>query len=113
MEDTFKVNFSYHNNSLKVRVPVMHSKAAKSQEINDIEERVDHDRRHMIEATIVKVMKSRKRLSHQDLILEATKILQSKFMPDPQVIKKRIEHLIEREFLARDKDDRRFFNYLA
>ena len=75
--------------------------------------KVDDDRKHMIEATIVKVMKSRRRLSHNDLITEATKILQSKFCPDPLVIKKRIEGLIEREYLERDKEDRRFYKYLA
>jgi cullin 3 len=67
----------------------------------------------MIEATIVKVMKSRKRLSHNDLITEATKILSNKFNPDVSVIKKRIEGLIDREYLERDKDDRRFYKYLA
>lgn len=67
----------------------------------------------MIEATIVKVMKSRRRLAHNDLITETTKILQQKFNPDPIVIKKRIEGLIEREYLERDKEDRRFYKYLA
>jgi len=67
----------------------------------------------MIEATIVKVMKSRRRLSHTDLIAESTKILSAKFNPDPTVIKKRIECLIEREYLERCKDDRRFYKYLA
>lgn len=33
--------------------------------------------------------------------------------PSAQFIKKRIESLIEREFLARDKDDARLYNYLA
>ncbi len=35
------------------------------------------------------------------------------FSAAAQFIKKRIESLIEREYLARDKDDARIYNYLA
>jgi cullin 3 len=113
MEDQLKVNFSYHNNLIKIKVPVMHSKTQKSNEAAEVQEKVEEDRKHMIEATIVKVMKSRRRLSHNDLITEATKILSAKFNPDPSVIKKRIEGLIEREYLERCKEDRKFYKYLA
>lgn len=34
-------------------------------------------------------------------------------MPDPLIIKKRIESLIEREYLERDKVNLRQYNYLA
>lgn len=40
-------------------------------------------------------MKSRKQASHNEVIIEATKILGSRFAPTPQAIKKRIEALIE------------------
>ena len=113
MSDQFAVNFQYHNNMIKIKVPVMLSKIQKQAENADMQEKVEDDRKHMIEATIVKVMKSRKRLSHNDLITESTKILSNKFIPDVQVIKKRIEGLIEREYLERDKDDRKFYKYLA
>jgi len=113
MDDSFQVNFSYHNNMIKIKVPVMFSKIQKQVENADLQEKVEDDRKHMIEATLVKVMKSRKRLSHNDLITEATKILSNKFIPDVTVIKKRIEGLIEREYLERDKDDRKFYKYLA
>lgn len=78
-----------------------------------MQEKVEDDRKHMIEAVIVKVMKSRRRLSHTDLVTEVTKILSAKFSPDPLQIKKRIEGLIEREYLERCKDDRKFYSYLA
>ena len=113
MDDKFKVNFSYYNNSIKVKVPVMHSKAGKANEMADLQNRVEDDRKHMIEATIVKVMKSRRRINHQELIVEATKILSSKFCPDVALIKKRIEGLIEREYLERDKNDRKVYCYIA
>ena len=113
MEDRYHVNFQFSNNQIKVKIPVMHSKSAKQSEDTDLKNKVEDDRKHMIEATIVKVMKSRRRLNHQDLIMEATKILSSKFNPDPSIIKKRIEGLIEREYLERDKEDRKYYKYLA
>jgi hypothetical protein len=39
--------------------------------------------------------------------------LQSQFLANPAVIKKRIESLIEREFLERDAEDRKLYRYLA
>ena len=90
-----------------------HAKESKAQEKVDVAEKVDEDRRHMVEATIVKVMKTRRRIEHNALIAEATKILSSKFGPDPVMIKKRIESLIEREYLERDPEDRRFYKYIA
>lgn len=32
MEDLFMVNMSYHNSLIKIKVPVMHSKAQKTAE---------------------------------------------------------------------------------
>ncbi|CAI7786261.1 unnamed protein product, partial [Closterium sp. NIES-54] len=47
------------------------------------------------------------------LCSEVTKQLQARFLPNPAVIKKRIESLIEREFLERDRNDRKLYRYLA
>jgi cullin 3 len=52
-------------------------------------------------------------LDHNAIIAEVTKQLQSRFMPKPAVIKKRVESLIERDFLERDRTDRRLYRYLA
>lgn len=35
------------------------------------------------------------------------------FKPHPNVIKQKIEHLIEREYLERDPEDKSMFRYLA
>lgn len=57
-------------------------------------------------------MKDRKRMTHNDLINEVTRQLASRFQPDPLNIKKRIENLIEREYLERC-EDRKSYNYLV
>lgn len=51
-------------------------------------------------------MKTRKTLDNNNLVAEVTKQLSNRFRPTPQLIKKRIESLIEREYLERAEDDR-------
>ena len=65
---------------------------------------VTQDRRHAVDAAIVRIMKSRKTLQHQQLTLECVQQLQRMFKPDFKLIKKRIEDLVQREYLERDKD---------
>ena len=74
---------------------------------------VEEDRRHLLEAAIVRIMKARKMLSHNDLVAEVTKQLSGRFLPPPQFVKKRVESLIEREYLERDENDRRVYRYMA
>lgn len=46
-----------------------------------------------------------------DLMQEVLKQIQI-FVPDPKMIKQRIESLIEREYLERDKNDKGKYIYL-
>lgn len=50
---------------------------------------------------------------HNLLVSDVTSQLRSRFLPSPVVIKKRIEGLIEREYLARTPEDRKVYVYLA
>ncbi len=52
-------------------------------------------------------------LDHNTIITEVTRQLAGRFLPNPAIIKKRIESLIEREFLERDAEDRKLYRYLA
>ena len=74
---------------------------------------VEEDRKPQIEAAIVRIMKSRRILDHNSIVTEVTHQLAPRFIPNPAVIKKRIESLLEREFLERDASDRKLYRYLA
>jgi cullin 1 len=50
---------------------------------------------------------------YQQLVLEVVQQLQRMFRPDIKMIKKRIEHLVESEYLERDKENAQLFKYLA
>ena len=75
MDDQFSVNFQYHNNSVRIKLPVICSKQQKSVETDELTKKVDDDRKLVIDAAIVRIMKTRKRLEHACLIAEATKHL--------------------------------------
>jgi len=57
-------------------------------------------------------MKDQKHMSHNGLVNEVTLQLTSRFLPNPVNIKKRIESLVEREYLERC-EDHKSYNYLA
>ena len=73
---------------------------------------VEEDRKHAIEATIVRIMKTRKTLDHEKLILEASNQLLRHFKPDPKQIKRRIEYLIDKEYITRHETDRELYVYV-
>jgi cullin 3 len=112
-DDEFSLNTKFKSKLYKIRVGGAAGAKEEPAELSKTREKVEEDRKHQIEAALVRIMKSRKTLSHNELIAECTKLLQARFLANPLVIKKRIESLIEREYLARAKDDRKMLTYLA
>lgn len=109
----------------------------QTEEQKATEERVYQDRQYQIDAAIVRIMKMRKTLSHNLLISELYKqltfpvkvckidldlsttnkniyrIFFSLFKLQPADLKKRIESLIDRDYMERDKDNQNQYNYVA
>ncbi|OVA13346.1 Cullin [Macleaya cordata] len=112
-EDVFFFNDRFTSKFYKVKIGTVVAQKESEPEKQETRQRVEEDRKPQIEAAIVRIMKSRRVLEHNNIVAEVTKQLQSRFLPNPVVIKKRIESLIEREFLERDKVDRKLYRYLA
>ncbi|OAY79241.1 cullin-3B-like [Ananas comosus] len=112
-DDTFYFNDKFSSKFVKVKIGTVVAQKESEPEKQETRQRVEEDRKPQIEAAIVRIMKSRRVLDHNSIVTEVTKQLQSRFLPNPVVIKKRIESLIEREFLERDKADRKLYRYLA
>lgn len=109
----FCVNDSFTSKLHRVKIQTVAAKGESEPERKETRSKVDEDRKHEIEAAIVRIMKARKTMQHNFLVTEVTEQLRSRFLPSPVIIKKRIEGLIEREYLARTADDRKVYNYVA
>jgi cullin 3 len=112
-DDAFFFNDKFSSKLYKVKISTVVAQKESEPEKQETRQRVEEDRKPQIEAAIVRIMKSRRVLDHNNIVAEVTKQLQSRFLPNPVLIKKRIESLIEREFLERDKADRKLYRYLA
>lgn len=107
-EDVFTYNEKFTDRMRRIKIPLPQIDDKKKVEAD-----VDKDRRYAIDAAIVRTMKSRKVLPHQQLVLEVVQQLTKMFKPDFKIIKKRIEDLIARDYLERDKDNPNVFKYMA
>ncbi|KAK3441044.1 hypothetical protein EUGRSUZ_B01297 [Eucalyptus grandis] len=106
--DHFEFNSKFTDKMRRIKIPL-----PPVDEKKKVIEDVDKDRRYAIDASIVRIMKSRKVLGHQQLVMECVEQLGRMFKPDFKAIKKRIEDLITRDYLERDKDNPNLFRYLA
>lgn len=158
----FHYNTSFTDPKVRVKINQIQMKETK-QEIDQTNERVFHERQYQMDAAIVRIMKSRKSLTHQVLMSELLAQLRfpakvrrrrgsaratRRFVPgvyahqahiplasvshtphrvlypaashpfpphpaQPADISKRIDSLIERDYLEKDDEDANVYNYLA
>ncbi|XP_048136089.1 cullin-1-like isoform X2 [Rhodamnia argentea] len=106
--DEFEFNAMFTDRMRRIKISL-----PPAEERRKTIEDVDRDRRFAIDASIVRIMKMRKLLSHQQLVAECIEQLSRLFKPEVRAIKKQIEGLIFREYLERDKDNPTFMRYLA
>ncbi|VAH14501.1 unnamed protein product [Triticum turgidum subsp. durum] len=106
--DVFEFNSKFTDKMRRIKIPL-----PPVDEKKKVVEDVDKDRRYAIDASIVRIMKSRKVLGHQTLVMECVEQLGRMFKPDFKAIKKRIEDLITRDYLERDKENPNVYRYLA
>lgn len=112
-DDTFTFNSSFTCPLARFKIQQIAARVETAKERKATNEKVEEERIGLIEACIVRIMKNRKTLGHNDLVQETITQLSSRFQPTIPLIKKRIESLIEREYLERKSDDRGMYNYLA
>ncbi|KAA8494050.1 Cullin-4 [Porphyridium purpureum] len=108
--DRFVFNEQFTHKMMKIKINSIQLKETP-EENKDTTEKVFQDRQYQIDAAIVRVMKTRKVATHTNLLTELYSIL--KFPHKPADLKKRIESLIEREYLERDPSNPQMYKYLA
>nr|CAD2190789.1 unnamed protein product [Meloidogyne enterolobii] len=69
-------------------------------------------RESVLETVIVRIMKARKKLKHDDLVSEVTSQLNSRFVVKSRMIKSSIEQLIKEDYLKRSDNDNNLYEYV-
>eukprot|EP00750_Incisomonas_marina_P008330 INCI15434.3.p1 GENE.INCI15434.3~~INCI15434.3.p1 ORF type:complete len:848 (-),score=178.00 INCI15434.3:670-3162(-) len=104
------VNDNMKSKLVRIVVNAYQGKLTK-KDVQATNQRVQRERMFQVDAAIVRLMKARLTMAHQALLLEVQKHL--KFEAQPQMLKKRIESLLEREYLERDSSQAGVYHYTA
>jgi cullin 3 len=122
-EDVFSVNDSFVSKLMKIKVPLISMKSAQAAghtagasaggTEEDILGSVEGGRKSLLDSVIVRIMKTRKHMEYNALIGEVIRMVSNRFLPQPSDIKKRIEDLMERDYIERSPDNPNVYSYLA
>jgi cullin-4 len=108
--DSFRWKEDFKHKMMRIKINTI--QVQETIEENDqVRESVLRDRQYQIDAAIVRIMKMRRSLAHSLLVSEL--YTQLKFPLKPADIKKRIESLIDREYLERDEETPSVYIYKA
>ncbi|KAJ3328293.1 hypothetical protein HDU76_010208 [Blyttiomyces sp. JEL0837] len=102
-EREYKLNLEFTSKRTKIKVTAATSFEA-NHEADSTRKAIDEDRRLFLQAVIVRVMKSRRELSHTHLVQEVINLSKARFLPPVPLIKKCVEQLIEKGYLDRSKE---------
>mmetsp|Transcript_25604 Transcript_25604/g.44718 ORF Transcript_25604/g.44718 Transcript_25604/m.44718 type:complete len:732 (+) Transcript_25604:6105-8300(+) len=105
-EDRFTAVENFESNLHRIKLPLPLREEVQAAE------KAKEDRSNTIDASVVRIMKTRRTMTHLNLIQEVLQQL-TLFRPEVRDIKHRIEHLIDREFLRRDESETNVYHYLA
>lgn len=108
--DKFLFNAEFKHKLFRIKINQIQMKETVEEQVSTTE-RVFQDRQYQIDAAIVRIMKMRKTLGHNLLVSELYN--QLKFPVKPGDLKKRIESLIDRDYMERDKDSPNQYHYVA
>ncbi|XP_058830462.1 cullin-2 [Topomyia yanbarensis] len=106
------LNKNYVNRRTKFKITTALQKETP-QEIENTLNSVDEDRKMYLQATIVRIMKSRKVLKHNALIQEILTQSKAGFAPNIGMIKKCIESLIDKQYIERTPNSGDEYSYVA
>lgn len=109
-QTTFTIVSEYKSKKLKVNF-VSSIRNEQKQEDDETSREIDESRKNYLTASIVRIMKARKTMKHNDLVNEVLLQAHSRFKAKLIDLKRAIEYLLDKEYIARREGD--FFEYLA
>ncbi|CAD8124778.1 unnamed protein product [Paramecium sonneborni] len=116
--EIIKLNSNFNNKAKKMKMIPNTKMQPKRQGRNpeltaqerEQEEQLTKQREFVIDSQLVRIMKSKKTIAHKELV-DQCQFMVTIFKPDIKFIKKRIENLIEREYIKRDDKDWNIYHY--
>ncbi|KAH7968554.1 hypothetical protein HPB52_009584 [Rhipicephalus sanguineus] len=110
-DHTFAVNDVFTSSLQKVKIESTPSKKNAAPKQTEAPVNLDDDRKYELEAAIREGLPSRLRGSHArktlslENLVEATKLLQTRYTPSPAAFRDRVDALIQKEYLERAGED--------
>ncbi|CCF58925.1 hypothetical protein KAFR_0F03290 [Kazachstania africana CBS 2517] len=119
--DRFYINYNFTAPVRKIKVQVVSGNILSSRDSNTAQtpnnsinsnEALERQRNVQTNAVLVRIMKSKRTSSFEELQDAATNALASKFTLPESTLKRSLNYLIEKEYIQRDSDDNNTYHYI-
>ncbi|KAK2764360.1 hypothetical protein FQN54_009054 [Arachnomyces sp. PD_36] len=97
---SFSLNYNFKAKKIKVNLNIQ-VKSEQKHEADDTHKTIEEDRKLLLQSAIVRIMKSRKKMKHVQLVQEVIQQVKARFPPKIPDIKKNIEALMEKDYIER------------
>ncbi|KAK7047187.1 hypothetical protein VNI00_006853 [Paramarasmius palmivorus] len=111
-KDIFRFNPGFKDGKTKVHINSIQAQVTE-EESERTNLNIEDERKHTIDAAVIRIMKAKKNMQFEALITETADALKKHFKSDVAMIKKRIDVLVEEEYTSREPENRNQFKYVA
>lgn len=114
--DKFTINHSFTAPTRKVKVQPVASILPPSRSDSNLDlaqDSVKRERLNETNAAVVRLLKSHRHLSHNDLTNLVTEEVKNRFPMSSALFKKSMNYLMEKEYVQRDPDDLSMYHYIS
>jgi hypothetical protein len=108
-EKNYSINQTFTSNKKKVIINHYEEEEVAREEIQEVEERNWEDRKHVVDAYLMKTLKLKKQMNSADLICCILKLI--KFPCEISLVQSRIVNLVSNGYLNRDEKDEEIIKY--
>ncbi|KAL1738064.1 hypothetical protein HDZ31DRAFT_78664, partial [Schizophyllum fasciatum] len=110
--DVFQFNADFADNQRRVHINTIQAKVS-AEESQKTQSAIEGERKHILDAAIVRIMKGKKELSLQELLNTVIAAVHKHFAPEASEVKRRVEAMVEQEYIERIPGKQHTFRYVA